>query len=205
MVLSVITASGRSEALLEVEVHLQRLRLLRCVPAPSSAGRNHTESIVGGAIGPAGDLLAPRASSQNSGLPFCTDAQVSRCSPARPGTRRLPRSAPDRSTTARRRADRRRHIAARSVMTRSPRYSTTASRRRSAISSRLNPAARSSSSVSVSPSSRTRCAGGLRSAPARTGPTLRKAPLFGCSARRRRHAAPRNCSFATSSGSCSPA
>ena len=43
---------GQPEALLQVEVHLQRQRLLGAARAPSGAGRNHTDSIVGGAIGP---------------------------------------------------------------------------------------------------------------------------------------------------------
>ena len=37
-------------------------------------GRNHTESIVGGAIGPP-VISAAAVSSQNSGLPFSTEAQ----------------------------------------------------------------------------------------------------------------------------------
>ena len=66
---------GQLEALLQVEVHLQRQRLLGAARAPSGAGRNHTESIVGGAIGPP-VISSATSSSQNSGLPFSTDAQL---------------------------------------------------------------------------------------------------------------------------------
>ena len=63
----------QAEALLQVEVHLQRQRRLASRPGAQWCGRNHTDSIVGGAIGPPVSSAAT-SSSQNSGLPFSTDA-----------------------------------------------------------------------------------------------------------------------------------
>ena len=73
IVLSVITASGRSK----------RSFRSKCTwsgsagsvrPGAQWCGRNQTESIVGGAIGPPVSAAAT-SSSQKSGLPFSTDAQ----------------------------------------------------------------------------------------------------------------------------------
>ncbi len=74
IVLSVITASGRPKRSLRSKCTWSGER---CSVRPGAqwCGRNQTDSIVGGAIGPP-VISSATSSSQNSGLPFSTDAQV---------------------------------------------------------------------------------------------------------------------------------
>ena len=74
MVLSVMTASGSSKRALRSKWTCSG-SASSVRPGAQWCGRNHTESIVGGAIGPPVSSSAT-SSSQNSGLPFSTDAQV---------------------------------------------------------------------------------------------------------------------------------
>ena len=73
MVLSVITASGSPKQLLQVEVDLQRQRLFGRARAPSGAAgttpRPWTAARPGRSVS-----ASATSSSQNSGLPFSTDA-----------------------------------------------------------------------------------------------------------------------------------
>ena len=74
IVLSVITASGSSRRSFRSKwTWSGSATFVR--PGAQWCGRNQTESIVGGAIGPSVSSAAT-SSSQNSGLPFSTDAQV---------------------------------------------------------------------------------------------------------------------------------
>ncbi len=74
IVLSVITASGRPNVSFRSKWTCSG-SASSVRPGAQLCGRNHTESIVGGAIGPP-VISAATSSSQNSGLPFSTDAQV---------------------------------------------------------------------------------------------------------------------------------
>ena len=74
MVLSVITASGRPSRSLRSKWTCSGSRA-SVRPGAQWWGRNHSDSVEGGAIGPPVSSSAT-ASSQNSGLPFSTDAQV---------------------------------------------------------------------------------------------------------------------------------
>ena len=72
-VLSVITASGSSKRSFKSKCTCSgTCGSVR--PGRQWCGRNHTDTIVGGAIGPP-VISAATSSSQNSGLPFSTDAQ----------------------------------------------------------------------------------------------------------------------------------
>ena len=82
---------GRTEPAVPLQVHFDMKRIFELPeavmtdntiifhepvrPGDHWCGRNHTEIIVGGAIGPAVTASAT-ASSQNSGLPFSTDEHV---------------------------------------------------------------------------------------------------------------------------------
>ena len=105
IVLSVITASGSSKMLLQVEVHLQRQRRLGATrrpvvrPEPHRDHRRRRDR-------PAGDLRRRRRRPRTAGCRSRPTSTTSRCSRARPGTRRPPRTAPGRSASRRRAAGR---------------------------------------------------------------------------------------------------